>query len=324
MAVGRACGHNPRLRRRPAPLTRGDTHVTPTRPPVARARAACLPGPPTMSGFAEYDAYDGLGLAALVAAGEISAADLLEEAVARCARVNPLINAVVEPMAEHARARLAAGTPTGPFGGVPFLMKDLGSAVAGVPLRNGSRYFRDFVPSYDNEMVQRLHAAAWSPSARPIRPNSAWSARPSRACSGRRAIRGISRAHRAARVAVRRPRSRPGSCPWPVPATAAAPSAFRPPVPGWSASNPRVAATPRVPNSARAGTDRYNKGSSRAACATPRPRSMPPRAATRACFIAPRRRRCASSTKRCANRAPCVSPCAARRCAARPRSRPIA
>jgi len=112
-----------------------------------------------MSGFAEYDAYDGLGLAALVAAGEISARELVEEAIDRCERINPRINAVVEPMYEHARARLADGTPGGPFGGVPFLIKDLGSAVAGVPLRNGSRLFRDYVPDFDHNMVTRMHAA---------------------------------------------------------------------------------------------------------------------------------------------------------------------
>ncbi|MEQ8661902.1 MAG: amidase, partial [Gammaproteobacteria bacterium] len=112
-----------------------------------------------MSGFADYDAYDGRGLAALVTAGEVTAAALVEEAIARAERINPHINAIVEPMYAQARARVADGAPPGPFGGVPFLMKDLGSALAGVPLRNGSRFFRDYVPDYDHTMVARLHAA---------------------------------------------------------------------------------------------------------------------------------------------------------------------
>ena len=35
-----------------------------------------------MSRFAEYDAYDGLGLAALVRGGEVGANELLDEALA--------------------------------------------------------------------------------------------------------------------------------------------------------------------------------------------------------------------------------------------------
>ncbi|MGR8920817.1 MAG: amidase [Gammaproteobacteria bacterium] len=112
-----------------------------------------------MSGFERYDDYDGLGLAALVAAGEVSAVELLEEAIARTELVNPLVNAVIHPMYEHARRRLAGPPPAGPFAGVPFLMKDLGQAVAGEPLRNGSRFFVDYVPDYDAEMVRRLHDA---------------------------------------------------------------------------------------------------------------------------------------------------------------------
>lgn len=114
-----------------------------------------------MSGFADYDDYDGVGLAGLVARGEVSAAELLDEAVTRTERINPSINAVIEPMYERARAQVATHSPGGPFGGVPFLMKDLGSAIAGVPLRNGARFFKDYVPSYDAEMVKRLHAAGF-------------------------------------------------------------------------------------------------------------------------------------------------------------------
>jgi amidase len=112
-----------------------------------------------MLDFHDYLAEDGLGLAARVAAGDVSAAELLETAIAACEAVNPAINAVIEPMYDAARARVARASPAGPFGGVPFLMKDLGSAVAGARLQNGSRFFRDYVPDYDGEMVVRLHAA---------------------------------------------------------------------------------------------------------------------------------------------------------------------
>ena len=41
-----------------------------------------------MTGFAEYDNFDGLGLAQLVRGGEVRATDLLDEAIARTERVN--------------------------------------------------------------------------------------------------------------------------------------------------------------------------------------------------------------------------------------------
>ena len=53
--------------------------------------------------FEEYAAHDGLGLAALVKSGEVTAAELLEVAIARMESENPKLNAVVIPMIEEAR-----------------------------------------------------------------------------------------------------------------------------------------------------------------------------------------------------------------------------
>jgi amidase len=109
--------------------------------------------------FAEYGQYDALGLAALVRSGEVSAQDLLDEALARTAAVNPQINAVIYLMENHAREAIAAGLPEGPFRGVPFLVKDLMTAVAGEPMRSGSRAFRDYVAPADEELTRRYRAA---------------------------------------------------------------------------------------------------------------------------------------------------------------------
>ena len=57
-----------------------------------------------MAGFAEYDDYDGLGLAGLVEKGEVSAEELLDEAVTRTGRINPAINAVTHKHYDEARA----------------------------------------------------------------------------------------------------------------------------------------------------------------------------------------------------------------------------
>jgi amidase len=111
-----------------------------------------------MSGFAEYDHYDALGLAELVRRGEVSPVELLEEAVDRRNRRNPLINAVVLDMDRQARATLERGLPQGPFTGVPFLIKDLLAAYAGVPMTSGSRAYRNYLPDFDSELVRRYKA----------------------------------------------------------------------------------------------------------------------------------------------------------------------
>ena len=63
-----------------------------------------------MAGFPDYDKYDGLGLAALVKRGDVSARDLLEEAILRTETIDPKINAVVMKHYDEARpkARSAA------------------------------------------------------------------------------------------------------------------------------------------------------------------------------------------------------------------------
>ena len=111
-----------------------------------------------MAGFKEYDQFDALGLAELIKKGEVSAAELLEESIARTEKVNPRINAVIRPMYDIARAR-AKETVEGPFAGVPFLLKDLIASYAGVEMSSGSRFYKGFVPSEDSEYVKRFKRA---------------------------------------------------------------------------------------------------------------------------------------------------------------------
>src|SRR6202021_4029741 len=73
----------------------------------------------------EYGKYDGIGLADLVRKKQVSAAELLDEAIARTAKVDPEINAVVVKHYDYARRQIDRGLPDGPFTGVPFLLKDL-------------------------------------------------------------------------------------------------------------------------------------------------------------------------------------------------------
>lgn len=98
-------------------------------------------------------------MAGLVRSGQLTAADLCAAAIARAEVVNPQINAVVHPLYDPARLRAGAGLPAGPFGGVPFLLKDFGAQYAGAPHTSGSRALRHFVPAEDAELVRRWQAA---------------------------------------------------------------------------------------------------------------------------------------------------------------------
>lgn len=112
-----------------------------------------------MSGFKEYDRYDGMGLAELIRSRQVSAWEVCEEAVARIERLNPRVNAVVTPMFDLARESLRRSMPQGPFPGVPFLLKDLLSAYAGVRLTFGSKACLNFIPDHDSELVKRYKQA---------------------------------------------------------------------------------------------------------------------------------------------------------------------
>lgn len=120
-----------------------------------------------IDGYADLDATD---LARLISEGELSELEVLEEAIERAERVNPQLNALVYPWYDHARERAAAGLPEGPFHGVPFLLKDLGTAYAGQMMSSGSRIYADNVAGRDHAMTARYKAAGLSIFGRSTSP----------------------------------------------------------------------------------------------------------------------------------------------------------
>ena len=113
-----------------------------------------------MSGFTEYENFDALGLAGLVHRNEVTPDELLEAAIERVEARNPAINAVTMKLYDYGKKAIADGLPDAPLRGVPFLMKDLTSAVAGVKMTRGSKFFADTLPSpNDSEHVKRLKRA---------------------------------------------------------------------------------------------------------------------------------------------------------------------
>jgi amidase len=104
--------------------------------------------------FQEYADYDATGLAGLVAKGEVTAAELVEAAWARIAAGEPKINAISQDLREPA-ARQIAGGVSGPFAGVPFLLKDLDMDYAGAKLTMGCVAAKDYRPARNAELVNR-------------------------------------------------------------------------------------------------------------------------------------------------------------------------
>ncbi|KVM49802.1 6-aminohexanoate hydrolase [Burkholderia ubonensis] len=108
----------------------------------------------------DYLAHDAIGLAELVRQRKVSPRELIDAAIGQAEAVNPAINAVVLQDYDTARERAAALCESGgPFAGVPYLVKDLGAAVAGLPLSMGSRHYRYFVPDADSPLIAKSRAA---------------------------------------------------------------------------------------------------------------------------------------------------------------------
>lgn len=112
-----------------------------------------------MSGFKDYDQYDALGLAHLVAKGDVTPGELLDEAINRLEAVNGTLNAVTLKHYDEARASIDAGLPDGPFKGVPFLLKDLHLLMKGTITTFGSAAFRDNMADHDSTLTERYRKA---------------------------------------------------------------------------------------------------------------------------------------------------------------------
>ncbi|CAL79283.1 putative amidase [Bradyrhizobium sp. ORS 278] len=101
---------------------------------------------------------DATALAEAVRAGETTAAELLQLAMQQSERVQPRTNAICTMMEREARAQLARPA-TGPFTGVPFLIKDCAQDYAGLPTAYGSKALSGRVATEHASVVRRYLAA---------------------------------------------------------------------------------------------------------------------------------------------------------------------
>jgi len=109
--------------------------------------------------FREYEGYDMLGLAELIARRAVTAREVINAAIERIERWNPKINAIVHRMEAAAQRQIDRGLPAGPLAGAPYLLKDLYQPYAGAPVSNGSRLFDGFTADHDGTLTERLKAA---------------------------------------------------------------------------------------------------------------------------------------------------------------------
>jgi amidase len=111
---------------------------------------------------------DAAALRAAIHSRRVSCVEVMDAYLEHIDKLNPSVNAIVAlqdrgELLMQARQRdlqLARGESLGPLHGFPHAVKDL-QAVTGIRSTQGSLIFKDFVPSSDSLMVERLrHAGA--------------------------------------------------------------------------------------------------------------------------------------------------------------------
>lgn len=108
-------------------------------------------------------ALDATAQAQLVASGEVSAAEIVDAAIAQAEKVNGKVNAIIHPRFEKARAEAASKLPAGPFTGVPLVLKDLGAPLAGEPHHMGTRFLKNenFIAPENSYLTDRFLRAGF-------------------------------------------------------------------------------------------------------------------------------------------------------------------
>lgn len=115
-----------------------------------------------MISAAQYQAFDGIGLATQLRERHFSPQELLAAILAESARVNPQLNCIVQTLPEQALQQYVhfpSAAQHSPLAGLPIFIKDLVADIAGVPTRNACRLFDDYLPDIDAEIIHRYRQA---------------------------------------------------------------------------------------------------------------------------------------------------------------------
>jgi amidase len=120
--------------------------------------------------LSEYASYDALGLAELVAKKHVSPKELAQTAATAIDAMNPAVNAVVETYPDCIEDLDERTLGTGPFRGVPFLMKDVFGHEAGRRIEFGSRLCRGMVALQDTHLCELFKASGLNVLGRSAAP----------------------------------------------------------------------------------------------------------------------------------------------------------
>ena len=163
---------------------------------------------------------------------QLSATEVTEAVLARMEKLNPVLGAFCTPSPDVARAQakaveadIMAGRSVGALAGVPVGIKDL-VYTKGIRTTSGSIIYKDFVPTEDDVVVERLKAAGAVIIGKTNVPELGYSGPASTGSFRRQRIRGTLSALRADRARARGPQWPPALGRLRSAATAAAPSAF--------------------------------------------------------------------------------------------------
>ena len=106
---------------------------------------------------------DATAQAELVRRGEVSPLELVDAAIERIERVDPVLNAVIDRQFSTARELASSQLGSGPFRGVPILLKDLGAPQAGEPYCEGTAFAKaaGHLARRDSFLVQRFKRAGF-------------------------------------------------------------------------------------------------------------------------------------------------------------------
>lgn len=107
----------------------------------------------------EILATDAVGLGEMIASGQVHPREAVTAAMGQIERYEPDLNAVRARRYEQALREAERPLPASPVAGVPFLIKDIGQTVAGMPNALGSFMRRDVIAEEDSALVARFKAA---------------------------------------------------------------------------------------------------------------------------------------------------------------------
>ncbi|WMD20592.1 amidase [Achromobacter seleniivolatilans] len=118
----------------------------------------------------EYQLLDGLALADLLARREVSAENLMACAIKLAQERAPALNALCYERFDESMDVARDWQPKGPFGAIPFLLKDSGLAHKRFPSSLGSRLLNDTSYTRNATLTERFEAAGLIPFARTTVP----------------------------------------------------------------------------------------------------------------------------------------------------------